>query len=183
MRSTVPTPDPAAQRLRDAEDRLHAARKSGSPWLMSTALADLARCCAAVGAAAACENFLSAALDWARLTGSTDQVVDLLCELSETAEALAAAQEADKPGSSTEARQRAHEHAAEAARLAGQVSDPTWEVKVLLRISEVLDGMGDHGEALALQCRAMTLMAPDAVPVPLPDGPTAWSEFSKLPEI
>ena len=87
-----------------------------------------------------------------------------------------------RPGSSAEARQRAHAYAAEAARLAAQVSDPAWEVKVLLRVSEVLDGMGSHSEAIELQCRAMTLMSPGAVAVPLHDGTTGWSEFARLPD-
>ncbi len=174
--------DPATARLRQAEARLTLAQRVASPWAMTAALIDVARGCADVGAPVACERVLAAALDWSRLTGSIDQVVDLLCELCETAETLAAEDEAQRPGSSIEARQRAHAYAAEAARLAAQVSDPAWEVKVLLRVSDVLDGMGSHSEAIELQCRAMTLMSPGAVAVPLHDGPTSWSEFAGLTE-
>ena len=42
-----------------------------------------------------------------------------------------------------------------------RVSDPQWEIKVLLRISDVLDRCGDHDDAVELQSRAMRLMYGD----------------------
>ena len=54
--------------------------------------------------------------------------------------------------------ERTRERASEVAGLASGVSDPEWEVKVLLRISDVLDRCGDHGDAVELQSRAMRLM-------------------------
>ena len=46
----------------------------------------------------------------------------------------------------------------EAARVATRAADPHWEIKVLLRASDVLDRCGDHDDAITMQTRAMTLM-------------------------
>ena len=37
-------------------------------------------------------------------------------------------------------------------------ADPQWEVTVLLRVADLFDRLGDHEDAIALQCRAMGLM-------------------------
>ena len=183
-----PTSDSAAaaaggdQRLRQAQAQLQHAQDAARPWEMSQALAELARGYAAVGAAAAGEAFLERALDWARLSGSTDCVVDLLCELCETLESIAAQQESEQRGSSAAARERLHDHAAEAARQAGHVSDPAWEVKVLLRVSDVLDSLGDHAEALALQARALELMSRDWEQQRAHDGLPPLTDYSALPD-
>ena len=50
----------------------------------------------------------------------------------------------------------------EAICLAGQATDPCWEIKVLLRVSEVLDRCGDHDDAISLQTRALALMSSEA---------------------
>jgi hypothetical protein len=42
------------------------------------------------------------------------------------------------------------------------VADPDWEIKVLLRVSDVLDRCGDRDDAVQLQTRALRLMAHDA---------------------
>ena len=47
----------------------------------------------------------------------------------------------------------------EASTLAGRVADPSWEVQVLLRISDVLDRCGDRDDAVQLQTRALRLMS------------------------
>jgi hypothetical protein len=60
------------------------------------------------------------------------------------------------------AMERARDHAFEAAALARQASDAHWEVKVLLRVSDVLDRCGDHDDAISLQTRALTLMSHEA---------------------
>jgi len=39
----------------------------------------------------------------------------------------------------------------DAARLAGQTTEPHWEVKLLLRASDVLDRCGDHDDAVLMQ--------------------------------
>ena len=38
------------------------------------------------------------------------------------------------------------------------MSDPQWEIRVLMRASDVLDRCGDHDDAVLLQQRAMVLM-------------------------
>ena len=105
------------------------------------------------------ETYFEAALRWARSAGSTDQVVDLLCDLCETTVELAEAQSAHRPGSGRAARERARDHAFEASTLAGRVADPHWEATVLLRIGDVLDRCGDHDDAALLQTRALRLMS------------------------
>ena len=56
------------------------------------------------------------------------------------------------------ARDLARDMAFEAARVATHASDAHWEIKVLLRASDVLDRCGDHDDAITLQTRAMELM-------------------------
>ena len=58
----------------------------------------------------------------------------------------------------------------EAARVAAHAADPHWEIKVLLRASDVLDRCGDHDDAITMQTRAMTLMVrhPEVAPTRSP---------------
>ena len=42
--------------------------------------------------------------------------------------------------------------------MAARAADPHWEIKVLLRASDVLGRCGDHDDAVTLQTRAMELM-------------------------
>jgi|CXWL01.1.fsa_nt_gi tetratricopeptide (TPR) repeat protein len=151
--------EPAREALRLATAALDAAELNARPFQMSQALADVARCYRALGALASAESHLEAALRWGRLAGSTDPVVDLLCELCETAASLAEMQNASGAGSGHAARERARDHVFEASTLAGCVADAGWEVKVLLRISDVLDRCGDRDNAVQLQTRALRLMA------------------------
>ena len=55
-------------------------------------------------------------------------------------------------------RDTARDHGFEAAQLALRSADPQWEITVLLRISDLFDRLGDHDDAIALQCRAVELM-------------------------
>ena len=55
-------------------------------------------------------------------------------------------------------RDSARDHGFEAARLALRSADPQWEITVLLRVSDLFDSLGDHDDAIALQCRAVELM-------------------------
>ena len=152
--------DPAAhETLREANQALVAAQRRCQPFAMSQALAAVARAYAQAGAMASAEACLEAALRWARCAGSVDHVVDLLCELSETAAGLAVGNEASAQGSGHAARERARGHVFEASTLACHVADPDWEARVLLRISEVLDRCGDRGDAVQLQTRALRLMS------------------------
>ena len=129
---------------------------------MAQVLTALARCYAALAELPSADACLQAALRWAGAAGAADQCVDLLCELCELAacqadEALAARPEVRAPIRA--ARERARDHALDAAALAGRVADAGWEVKVLLRISDVLDRCGERDEALQLQTRALRLLA------------------------
>jgi hypothetical protein len=157
---------PSAQRLRDAAAAVALAQRSGHTLLVAEALAGVGRIHAERGEHAAAVGTLEAALRWARAGASTDAVVDLLCLLCEAhaarAEALAArsgipAEGGDATGARA-ARASARDHAFEAATLAGRVADTGWEVKVLLRISDVHDRCGHRADAVQLQTRAMQLM-------------------------
>lgn len=153
--------DAARLALRQAAAALDAAEPRARPFEMSQALTTLARCYAAVDQLPAAQSCLQSALRWAGAAGAIDHSVDLLCELCEMAARVAdelAAEHADHPGRARAAREAARDHAFEAAALAGRVADAGWEVKVLLRISDVLDRCGDRDEAVLLQTRALRLM-------------------------
>jgi hypothetical protein len=147
------------QALRAAAARLDDAELRCLPHEMSLALAQMARCYRYVGAWPSAEACLASALRWARPAGGIDQLVDLMCEAAEVACTLAEKHEAESgPGSGRAARERARDHAFEAGTLAGRVADAGWEVKVLLRISDVLERCGDRDDAVLLQTRALRLM-------------------------
>jgi tetratricopeptide (TPR) repeat protein len=155
---------PARDDLRAAAAALDAAEALGQPHAISAALAQLARSLVAMRAFAHAETYLQNALRWSRATGSTDQTVDLLCELCELAERLAQTQDARSTGNGHAARERARDRAFEASTLAARVADPEWEIQVLLRVSDVLDRCGDRDDAVQLQTRALRLMARDGKP-------------------
>ncbi len=152
-----------------AAAQLDAAETRAQPSEMSQALSEVARCCRALDDWPSAETCLVHALRWARLAGSTDGVVDLMCELSETSTGLAERFDADEDmdrGPAHAARERARDHAFEASTLAGRVADTQWEVQVLLRISDVLDRCGDRDDAMLLQTRALRLMSGGLCAVP-----------------
>ena len=149
----------AREALRLGTAALDAAEAGGRAHDISLALADVAACYRSLKATASAESYYEAALRWARSAGSSDQVVDLLCDLCETAVALAEALDDPAPGSGRAARERARDHAFEASTLAGRVADPGWEATVLLRISDVLDRCGDRDDATQLQVRALQLIS------------------------
>ena len=128
------------------------------PALRAKALADVGKCYRALGALSQAESYLQQALRWAQLVGAADAGVDLLCELAELAVEEAAAREEEDPRAAYRAREKARDRAFEAAGQACRAADPHWEVQVLLRVSEALDRCGDHGDAIALQCRALHLL-------------------------
>lgn len=147
---------------RDALDAairaLDAAEARRRPVDMVRALTQVGHGYRALAETAAAERYLQQALRWARTLGAVDASVDLLCDLSE----LAVDQATDAPLDRAEARaarDRARDHGFEAATLARQCADPAWEITVLLRVSDVLDRCGDHDDAVALQCRAIDLIA------------------------
>lgn len=106
------------------------------------------------------QSHLAQALRWATVMGSVDGRADLQCALAEVA--TSAAEQAKAHGASPDslrrARERCRDLAFEAARLAPLTTDPHWEVRVLLRASDVLDRCGDHADAVLLQGQALTLM-------------------------
>ena len=122
----------------------------------------MARCYRALQALGPAETYLERALAWARTLGAADQAVEILCLLAETSCSLAELHAQDDSRRSHAALERTRDWAFEATGLAGHVADPQWEIKVLLRISDVLDRCGDHDDAVQLQSRAMRLMYSDA---------------------
>ncbi|MFN0183891.1 MAG: hypothetical protein ACKVQR_08745 [Aquabacterium sp.] len=148
----------ARDQLCQAVRTLDAAERHGHPLPMSQALVQVARCLAALGALEDAESHLEQALRWSRALATMDIAVELMCECAETACATADAADAEESRRGNAARERARDHAFEAASMAAQVSDPQWEVKVLLRVSDVLDRCGDHDDAVSMQTRALLLM-------------------------
>lgn len=149
---------PARSALREAAVMLDQAERQAQPLQMSLALAQMARCYRALQALGPAESCFERALAWARALGAADQAVELLCLLAETACAAAELQPRDGSTQRHAALERTRDHAFEAVSLARHVADPQWELKVLLRISDVLDRCGDHDDAVQLQSRAMRLM-------------------------
>jgi tetratricopeptide (TPR) repeat protein len=156
---------PARSALRQAAAALDLAERYQQPLEMSLALAQMARCYRALQATRPAEVYLERALSWARTLGAADQAVEILCLLAETCCSTAELQVQDDSRRSHAALERTRDWAFEATGLAGHVTDPQWEIKVLLRISDVLDRCGDHDDAVELQSRAMRLMyGPHATP-------------------
>lgn len=151
-------PERAALEL--AVRRLDDAERDRQPAAMCEALAGIARCYGSLSAYAHAMDFMHRALRWSHALGGVDQRVELLCELAElsclAAEDAAGGEEAERQARN--ARDLARDMAFEAARVATHSSDAHWEIKVLLRASDVLDRCGDHDDAITLQTRAMELM-------------------------
>ncbi|MBE7420625.1 MAG: hypothetical protein HS128_23260 [Ideonella sp.] len=162
---------PARTALDLAVRRLDEAELSREPSAMCDALADIARCYRSLGAFAASMDFMEQALRWSYAIGGVDQRVNLLCELAElSCEAAEVARQRDDERQARVAREFARDMAFEATRVATRSTDPHWEVKILLRASDVLDRCGDHDDAITMQTRAMTLMSSH------PEVLDAWAE-------
>jgi hypothetical protein len=153
---------PAREALRQAMQRLSQAECLGGnaqAAAMCQALAEAAKALAKLHAYGPAESYLAQALRWAAVMGGHDLPADLWCALAEVAtDAAALAQAEGQRARSRAARERARDHAFEAARLAALTTDPNWEIRVLLRASDVLDRCGDHDDAVQLQQRALVLM-------------------------
>jgi hypothetical protein len=154
---------PARDALRQAMHQLsdaQARNDPGMPAALCHALTEAARALAGLHAYSPAESYLAQALRWARLMGGPDLRADLQCALAEVATNAAdlAQLRGERGPEGRRARDRARDHAFEAARLAGQTTDPHWEVKLLLRASDVLDRCGDHDDAVHLQQRALALI-------------------------
>jgi tetratricopeptide (TPR) repeat protein len=169
-------PGPAREALALAIRALEAVEFVPVPMLQARALADVAHAYRALGALDVAQSHLQQALRWARCLGA-DAEVELLCELAELAVAQAAQVQAEDRRAAHAHRERARDHAFEAATLACRAADAHWEVHVLLRVSDALDRCGDHSDAIALQCRALHLLSQDEAPAlnadPRGDAPLA----------
>ncbi len=157
---------PPRAALHQALATLLNARDRARPTEMMLALSQVARGYRALDAVAQAERYLDQALRWSALIGAADAEVRLLCELVDVCYDLAVAAQGDDPPASRAALERMRDHAFAAAARAGHVSDPNWEIKVLLRVSDALNRCGDHEDASNLQARAMKLMQRDAAPTP-----------------
>lgn len=151
-------PSPARTALRQAAAALERAERFMQPLEMTLALAQMARCYRGLQALAPAECYLERALAWANTLGAIDQSVEILCLLAESSCSLAEHHAGDDTRRRHAALQRTRDRVFEVAGLAGRVADAQWEIKVLLRISDVLDRCGDHDDAVELQSRAMRLM-------------------------
>lgn len=152
---------PARTALRQAAAALDTAERGKQPLEMSLALAQMARCYRGLQAFGPAEWYLEQALAWARTLGAIDQSVEILCLLAESSCSLAELHARDDARRARAALERTRDRAFEVGHLAGRVADRQWEIKVLLRISDVLDRCGDHEDAMGLQSRAMRLMYGD----------------------
>lgn len=172
----IRTSAPAAisrQALQLAQRVLDLAEVQAKPHDMCQANAQVARCLKAMADLPSAESYLIRALVWSDLVPCVDVRVDLLCELSEVAACQAEAVPGDQAQARHLALERARDHAFEAARLAGQTTDPHWEVKVLLRVSDTLNRCGDHDDAALLQNRAIALLGLQPADV-MPGSELAW---------
>jgi tetratricopeptide (TPR) repeat protein len=152
---------------------LDAAEQRGEPARLAQALSNVAHCYRMLGMSAHRRWYLAKALPYANALSAVDTSVDLLCEL---AESLLDCDEASQPDGADDAseedsrksyntRDQARDCLFQAAKLATHSADPQWEVTVLMRASEVLDRMGDHDDAVAIQRRAVMLINRGAVQI------------------
>ncbi|MEO7852468.1 MAG: hypothetical protein ABIR94_09490 [Rubrivivax sp.] len=149
---------PARTALREAAKALDLAEQYHMPLEMCLALAQMGRCYRGLLAHAPAEVYLEQAFRWAGVLGAVDQSLELLCQLAETSCALAEQLQRSNAQASDAALERTRDRAFEASAMAAHVADPQWEIKVLLRISDVLDRCGDHDDAVQLQARALRLI-------------------------
>jgi hypothetical protein len=173
MVSSSPSPrqlSPDMQALEAAQASLVAARKRCMPVEMAINLAQLAHGYKGMNELEAAHQCLLQALQWAGCSGSADTEVRVLCELTELGCDLADMWLAAGDEESCQAAlANMRDHAFEAAQRATSVADTDWEVKVLLRVSDVLERCGDHQDACTLQARAMRLMVGERGALPPPD--------------
>ena len=149
----------ARQALRDATFALDAAEAVGEPAVLSQILAHVSACHRRLGALAEAVWYAKRGLQLTRSLSAVDASVDALCELAELAIERADGLDAqDESRGAHRLRDSARDHGFEAAQLALRSADPQWEITVLLRISDLFDRLGDHDDAIVLQCRAVELM-------------------------
>ena len=156
-------PETKRQALRAACMALDAAEAAGERAALSQALAHVSRCHRRLGALAEAVWYAKRGLQLARHLSAVDASVDALCELGELAlQRAALLDDQDEPRGAHHLRDAARDHGFEAARMVLHSADPQWEITVLLRVSDLFDNLGDHDDAIALQCRAAGLMTREA---------------------
>jgi hypothetical protein len=154
------TEDPFRTDLRAAVAALDGAETAGDAAWLSQALAEVSRCHHRVGALAEADWYAKRGLAVARTIGAVDASVDALCHLAELALERAERLEVQEEARGAHRlRDAVRDHGYEAAQLARHTADPQWEVTVLLRVADLFDRLGDHDDAIALQCRAMNLIS------------------------
>jgi tetratricopeptide (TPR) repeat protein len=168
--TSLPCLSPEIQALEAAQVALVAARARAMPVEMAISLVQVAHCYQGLNELEAAHQCLAQALQWAACSGSADTEVRVLCELTELGCDLAEAwRAAENEEASLNALDTLRDHAFQAAQRAASVADTDWEVKVLLRVSDVLERCGDHQDACTLQARAMRLMVGESGALPPPD--------------
>jgi hypothetical protein len=154
------TEDQARIDLRAAVSALDDAEATADAARLSQALAEVSRCHRAVGALAEADWYAKRGLAVSRTIGAVDASVDALCHLAELAlERSERLEVQDESRGAHRLRDAVRDHGYEAAQLARHTADPQWEVTVLLRVADLFDRLGDHEDAIVLQCRAMGLMS------------------------
>ncbi|UUX95802.1 hypothetical protein [Aquabacterium sp. J223] len=149
----------ARARLCDALNRLDQVEQQAGAAARAEALGQVATAYREMGGWREAEWSLKQALSLALALGAPDLAVDLQCELAEVTRALAGeAREQGDEGAARAALERCRDHCYAAVAQARHVADPHWEVRVLVRVAEVLEHCGDRHDALALQCRALDMM-------------------------
>ncbi len=157
------------QALEQALNGLGQAEVQHRPVEMAVSLTQVAHCYKGLGELDAARHYLERALRWAECSGSADTEVRVLCELTELGCDLADEQRSHDDEGFQATLEHMRDHAFQAAQRAATVADGDWEVKVLLRVSDVLERCGDHQDACALQARAMRLMVGESGALPPPD--------------
>lgn len=152
---------PARKALALALANLDGAEHRGEPATLAQSLTHVAHCYHVLGMSAHRRWYLQQALRFSNLLSAVDTSVDVLCELAEAALDCKDDFDADEEDGRREhsARDQARDCLYEATRLVSRSSDPQWEVTVLMRASELLDRMGDHADAIAIQQRALALIS------------------------
>ena len=162
-------------------DLAQAASGATQPALLCHAHKGMAVALSRLQAYSPAQSHLLQALRWAKVMGAIDDRADLQCALAEVA--TSATEQGKAHGASAAVLRRAREHcrdlAFEAARLAPQTTDPHWEVRVLLRASDVLDRCGDHDDAVHLQHQALLLLGQQGAG--LDSGPGAPHPAATVP--
>ncbi len=152
---------PERQSLKQSLADLDAAELRAAPAHMTHALTQVAQSYAALNMQAHRRWYLKQALRFSAILAAVDTSVDILCELAEAFIEVGDDDAQEITGDARQvatAREQARDRAYEAARLAHRSADPQWEVTVLMRVSELLNRMGDHDDAVALQRRALALI-------------------------